>query len=305
MARCGAPAVSIMGIIMTNKTVITCAVTGSAPTPGKNPGVPVTPEEIANSAIEAWRAGASVVHIHVRDPETGLPSMAYELYEEVTERLRASESDVLINLTTGPGARLMPGVDDPMQFQEGNTVKTPLERVEHIEKLKPDICSLDVATMNFNQHVFLNTPAHLAIMADRIKAVGVKPELEVFDTGQIELAKKLIADGHIDSPAYFQLCLGISYGATATPEAMMHMRDCLPEGSTWSAFGISRQQFPMAAQAVLLGGNLRVGMEDNIYLGHGELAPSNAALVERAVGIVERLGAAVASPSEARDILGV
>ncbi len=290
---------------MTKKTIITCAVTGSAPTPEKNLGVPVTPEQIANSSIEAWRAGAAVVHIHVRDPDTGLPSMAYEHYEEVTERLRESESDVLINLTTGPGARLMPGVDEPMQFQEGNTMKAPLERVIHIEKLKPDICSLDVATMNFNQHVFLNTPDHLTIMAKCIKAVGVKPELEVFDTGQIELAKKLIADGHIESPAYFQLCLGISYGARATPEAMMHMRDLLPEGSAWSAFGISRQQFPMAAQAVLLGGNLRVGMEDNIYLGPGEMAPSNAVLVERAVDIVHNLGGSVASPTEAREILDV
>lgn len=290
---------------MSTKTVITCAVTGSAPTPAKNPGVPVTPEQIANSAIEAWRAGASIVHIHVRDPETGAPSMEFDHYREVTERLRESESDVLINLTTGPGARLMPGIDDPMDFQPGTTVKSPLERVAHIEKLKPDICSLDVATMNFNQHVFLNTPDHLRIMADRIKAVGVKPELEVFDTGQIELAKKLIDDGHIDAPAYFQLCLGISYGATATPEAMMHMRDRLPAGSAWSAFGISRQQFSMAAQAVLLGGNLRVGMEDNIYLGPGELAPSNAALVERAARIVHDVGGAVASPAEAREILNV
>jgi len=290
---------------MTQKTVITCAVTGSAPTTGKNAAVPVTPEQIAQSSIEAWRAGASVVHIHVRDPETGAPSMAYELYEEVTERLRASESDVLINLTTGPGARLRPGMDDPFDFQEGSVMKSPAERVAHIEKLKPDICSLDVATMNFNQHVFMNTPDHLAVMADRIKAAGVKPELEVFDTGHIVLAEKLIKDGHIEAPAYFQLCLGISFGATATPEAMMHMRDRLPAGSTWSAFGISRQQFPMAAQAVLLGGNLRVGMEDNIYLGPGELAPSNAALVERAAQIVEKLGGAVASPAEAREILGL
>ena len=291
------------GTLMSNKTIITCAVTGSAPTPHKNPGVPVTPEEIANSSIEAWRAGAAIIHVHVRDPKTGEPSMAYEHYEEVTERLRGSDSDVLINLTTGPGARLMPGLNKPMEFKEGNTVKTPLERVRHIEKLKPDICSLDVATMNFNQHVFLNTPDHLRIMAQRIKAAGVKPELEVFDTGQIELAKKLILDNYIDKPAYFQLCLGISYGATATPEAMMHMRDRLPKGSTWSAFGISRQQFPMAAQAVLLGGNLRVGMEDNIYLGAGELAPSNAALVERAVQIIHNLGGEVASPAEAREVL--
>jgi uncharacterized protein (DUF849 family) len=289
---------------MANKTVITCAVTGSAPTTAKNPNVPVTPEQIANSCIEAWRAGAAVVHIHVRDPETGAPSMEFDHYREVTERLRESESDVLINLTTGPGARLQPGMDDPMQFQPGTTVKSPLERVAHIEKLKPDICSLDVATMNFNQHVFMNTPDHLAVMAVRIKAVGVKPELEVFDTGHIELAKKLIKDGHIDQPAYFQLCLGISYGATATGEAMMHMRDRLPAGSAWSAFGISRQQFPMAAQAVILGGNLRVGLEDNIYLGAGELA-SNGQLVERAARIVRDLGGDVASPEEAREILKI
>lgn len=290
---------------MATKTVITCAVTGSAPTTDKNRNVPVTPKQIAESCIGAWRAGAAVVHIHVRDPETGAPSMEFDHYKEVTERLRESESDVLINLTTGPGARLMPGKEDPLDFEASTTVKPAAERVAHIEKLKPDICSLDVATMNFNQHVFLNTVDQLRIMADRVKAVGVKPELEVFDTGQIELAKKLMSDGHIDSPAYFQLCLGISYGATATPEAMMHMRDMLPEGSAWSAFGISRQQFPMAAQAVLLGGNLRVGMEDNIYLGPGELAPSNAALVERAARIVQDLGGAVASPAEAREILKI
>ncbi|MAH84247.1 MAG: NADPH:quinone reductase [Rhodospirillaceae bacterium TMED8] len=288
-----------------SKTVITCAVTGSAPTPAKNSGVPVTPQQIAESSIEAWRAGASIVHIHVRDPETGAPSMKFDYYKEVTERIRDSESDVLINLTTGPGARLIPGIDDPLSFQEGTTVKPVAERVAHIEKLKPDICSLDIATMNFNQHVFLNTPDHLRLMANRIKAVGVKPELEVFDTGQIVLAQKLIDEGYIKSPAYFQLCLGISYGARATPEAMMHMRDMLPEDCLWSAFGISRQQFPMAAQAVLLGGNLRVGMEDNIYLGAGELAPSNAALVERAARIVLDVGGEVASPIEAREILGV
>lgn len=289
---------------MADKTVITCAVTGSAPTTAKNPNVPVTPEQIANACIEAWRAGAAVVHIHVRDPKTGAPSMEFDHYREVTERLRASESDVLINLTTGPGARLRPGMDDPYKFQEGSSMKSPAERVAHIEKLKPDICSLDVATMNFNQHVFMNTPDHLRVMADRIKAVGVKPELEVFDTGQIELAKELIEQGHIEAPAYFQLCLGISYGATATAEAMLHMRDRLPAGSAWSAFGISRQQFPMAAQAVILGGNLRVGLEDNIYLGRGELA-SNGQLVERAARIVRDLGGEVASPAEARKILGI
>ena len=290
---------------MSNKTIITCAVTGSAPTPGKNPAVPVTPEEIANSALAAEKAGAAIVHIHVRDPETKLRSMELTHYTEVVERIRASGSEVIINLTTGPGATFKPGGMDPEIVGEGTLLKSAAERVQHIEKLKPEICSLDVATMNFRTSVFLNTPDILREMSDRAKAVSAKPEIEVFDSGQIELAKQLISEGHIDNPPYFQLCLGISYGATATPEAMMHMRNCLPEGALWSAFGISRMQFPMVAQAVLLGGNVRVGMEDNIYLGAGELAPSNAALVEKAADIIVHLGNQVATPDEARSILGL
>lgn len=286
-------------------TVITCAVTGSAPTPAKNKGVPVTPKQIAKAAVDACKAGAAIAHIHVRDPETAKPSMAFEHYEEVVKRIRDSGSDVIINLTTGPGARYVPSDDDPLKPAEGTTLTTPEKRVHHVEVLKPEICSLDIATMNFGARVFMNTPEHLAVMADRIRAAGVKPELEVFDTGHIELAKHLIEQGHFEAPPYFQLCLGISYGATATPEAMMHMRDRLPDGAVWSAFGISRWEFPMAAQAVLLGGNLRVGMEDNIYLGPGELAPSNAALVERAAAIVENLGSRVATPAEARIALGI
>lgn len=291
--------------IMSIKTIITCAVTGSAPTPAKNPAVPVTPEEIANSALAAAEAGAAVVHIHVRDPETTGRSMELAHYTEVVERIRASGSDVVINLTTGPGATLVPGSMDPDVAGPGSQLCTAAKRVEHIEALKPEICSLDVAAMNFAGSVFLNTPNILAEMADRAKAVGAKPEIEVFDLGHIELAKKLIADGHIDNPPYFQLCLGISYGAKATPESMIHMRDNLPEGAAWSAFGISRLQFPMVAQAVLLGGNVRVGMEDNIYLNRGELAPSNAALVGRASDIIENLGGTVASPDDARKILGL
>ena len=290
---------------MSNKTIITCALTGSAPTPDKNPAVPVTPEEIANSAIAARAAGAAVVHIHVRDPETKLRSMELAHYQEVVERIRASNSDVIINLTTGPGATFKPGDMAPDIVGEGTLLKSAAERVHHIEVLKPEICSLDVATMNFAESVFLNPPHILREMSDRARAVGAKPEIEVFDTGQIELAKQLIKEGHIENPPYFQLCLGISFGAKATPEAMMHMRDCLPEGALWSAFGISRMQFPMVAQAVLLGGNVRVGMEDNIYLGAGELAPSNAALVERAADIINNLGNQVATPDEARSIMGL
>ncbi|PIW30047.1 MAG: NADPH:quinone reductase [Rhodospirillales bacterium CG15_BIG_FIL_POST_REV_8_21_14_020_66_15] len=290
---------------MSQKTIITCAVTGSAPTPEKTKATPVTPEQIAQSSLDAATAGAAVCHIHVRDPKTGKPSMEFEYYKEVTERIRDAGSNMIINLTTGPGARYMPSDDDPLVPAEGTEYVGPARRTEHVEILKPEICSLDVATMNFGERAFMNVPRHMRIMADRIKAAGVKPELEVFDTGHIELCKQLIKEGHIDEPPYFQLCLGISYGATATPEAMMHMRDRLPAGAPWSAFGISRQQFPMVAQAVLLGGNVRVGLEDNIYLGPGEMAPSNAALVERAATIIENLGSSVATPDEARAILGL
>jgi len=290
---------------MNAKTIITCAVTGSAPTPEKTKATPVTPEQIAQSALDAVDAGAALCHIHVRDPETAKPSMKFEYYEEVVKRIRDAGSNMIINLTTGPGGRFVPGDDDPLDADPSTTYASPNERTKHVEALKPEVCSLDVATMNFREHAFMNVPKHLRIMADNIKAAGVKPELEVFDTGQIELSKQLIKEGHIENPPYFQLCLGISYGATATPEAMMHMRDRLPEGAPWSAFGISRWQFPMVAQAVLLGGNVRVGLEDNIYLGAGELAPSNAALVERAATIIENLGSAVATPDEAREILSL
>jgi len=290
---------------MNDRTIISCAVTGSAPTPEKNPAVPVTPEEIANSAIDAAEAGAAIAHIHVRDPETGGRSIEFEHYREVVERIRDSGSDLIINLTTGPGAKFVPGEADPAVAGAGTLLMTAEDRVRHVVELKPEICSLDVATMNFRDSVFLNAPDVLRDMARRITQAGVKAEIEVFDTGHIELARQLIDEGVLPEPAYFQLCLGISYGAAASPEAMMFMRDRLPEGSQWSAFGISRSQFPMVGQAVLLGGHARVGLEDNIYLGPGELAPSNAALVERARQIIESLGGAVATPTEARAILGL
>jgi len=286
-------------------TIISCAVTGSAPTPDKNPAVPVTPAEIAASAIDAAKAGAAIEHIHVRDTETKTPSMDPALYREVTERIRDSNTDVIINLTTGPGARFIPHQDDPYRASPDSTMASPERRVVHIEEMSPEICSLDVATMNFNQHVFLNHPDHLAVMADRARKAGAKPELEVFDTGHIVLAKKMIADGLIDAPPYFQLCLGINYAAPATVESMKFMRDMLPEGAVWSAFGISRFQFPMVAAAVLLGGNARVGLEDNIFIEKGVLAPSNAALVEKACSIVNMLGGTVASVTEARERLGL
>ena len=290
---------------MSRKVVVTCALTGGFETVEKNPAVPVTPEQIALSALDAAREGAAVVHIHVRDPKTGKPSMALELYQETVERIRAENKAVLINLTSGPGGRFIPTPDEPLKPAPGTTLTTPDVRMRHIEKLRPEICSLDVGSMNFGPHVFINTPGHLADMAGRAKAAGVKPEIEVFDMGHIELGKKLIGDGLIDAPPLFQLCLGISFGAPAAPETMLAMRNNLPPGAIWSAFGISRMQFPMVAQAVLLGGHVRVGLEDNLYLEAGKLAPSNAALVEKAVRIVELLGASVASPADARQIFGV
>ena len=290
---------------MSRKTVITCALTGSFDTPSKNPAVPVTPEQIANSALGAAKAGAAVVHIHVRDPKTTKPSMEFELYREVVERIREKDDEVILNLTTGPGGRFIPDATEPRKAGEGTTLTTPSIRMRHIEALKPPICTLDVATMNFGEHAFLNVPAHLREMADRAKAAGSKPEIEVFDLGHIELAKRLIADGHLAEPPLFQICLGIPYGAPATPEALILMRDQLPRNAAWSAFGISRAEFPMVAVTVAAGGNVRVGLEDNLYLGKGRLAPSNAALVERAATIIELLDGSVASPAEARQIFGL
>jgi uncharacterized protein (DUF849 family) len=288
---------------MQRKVMISCAVTGSADTPGKNPAVPVTPSQIAQSAIDAAKAGAAIVHIHVRDPQTTRPSMDKALYREVVERIRDRGSDVLINLTTGPGARFTPGADDPFKPGSATNMKLPAQRVEHIIELRPDICSLDMGSMNMGSYVFVNPPNYLEAMAVAIRDAGVIPELEVFEAGHLLLARRMIETGHIKPPGMFQICLGIAWGQPATPEAMHYMRGMLPPASPWFAFGISLHQFPMVAQAVLLGGHVRVGLEDNIYLGKGQLAPSNAALVEKAVGIIEILGDHVATPTEARKML--
>src|SRR6201997_4637999 len=290
---------------MQRKVMISCAVTGSADTPGKNPAVPVTPEQIASSAIDAAKAGAAIVHVHVRNPQTTKPSMEVAHYREVVERIRASSTDVLINLTTGPGARFHHDPNDASKPGPDSTLKSPQVRVQHVLELKPDICSLDMGSLNMGDRVFINTPAHLQQMAVAIKDAGVMPELEVFETGHLLLAKRFIADGHVKPPGMFQICLGISWGQPATPEAMTYMRNLLPPDAPWFAFGISLHQFPMVAQTVLLGGHPRVGLEDNIYLEKGKLAPSNAALVEKAARIVEILGDTVANPADARAILGL
>jgi uncharacterized protein (DUF849 family) len=288
---------------MSRKVMICCAVTGSADTPARNPAVPVSPQQIAASAVEAAKAGAAIVHIHVRDPQTTRPSMDGALYREVVDRIRSSGTDVLINLTTGPGARFVPGSEDPLPPGPGTTLKSPAERVRHVVELKPDICSLDMGSMNMGHQVFINTPSHLEAMAASIRGAGVMPELEVFEAGHLLLAKRMIETGKINAPGLFQICLGISWAQPATPEAMTYMRSLLPPASTWFAFGISLHQFPMAAQAVLLGGHVRVGLEDNLYLEKAKLTPSNAALVERAAKIVAILGEDVAGPAEAREML--
>lgn len=290
---------------MADKIIVSCAVTGSAPTPDKNPAVPVTPEEIADSALGAHDAGAAIVHLHVRNPQTRQASMDPAYYRAATERIRASGSRVLINLTTGPGASFIPGEDDPADGTAKSVFVRPEVRVQHVAELKPDICSLDIATMNRPNRVFLNTRDHLTEMANRINALGVKPELEVFDLGHIELARHLLDEGILKSPPLFQLCLGTAFGAPARVETLIHMRDLLPAGAQWAAFGISRWEMPIVAAAVQLGGHVRVGLEDNIYLERGVLAPSNAALVEKAVQIIRLLGYEIASPEEARDILGL
>ena len=290
---------------MQRKVIISCAVTGSADTPGRNPAVPVTPEQIANSALDAAKAGAAIVHIHVRDPQTSKPSMDIAHYREVVERIRASGSDVLINLTTGPGARFTHDENDPSKPGPGSVLKSPEQRVRHVVELMPDICSLDMGSLNMGDRVFVNTPSHLQRMAEAIKNAGVMPELEVFETGHLLLAKNFLDKGYVKPPGMFQICLGISWGQPATPEAMTYMRNLLPPEAPWFAFGISLHQFPMVAQTVLLGGHPRVGLEDNIYLEKGKLAPSNAALVEKAAKIIEILGDTVATPREARQILGI
>ncbi|MGP0089213.1 MAG: 3-keto-5-aminohexanoate cleavage protein [Xanthobacteraceae bacterium] len=290
---------------MSRDIIITCAITGSADTVGKHPAIPVTPAQIATSAIEAAQAGATIVHIHVRDPQTGKPSRELAHYREVVERIRGSGTDVIINLTTGPGANYFPSEEDPAIGGPGTTLSRPEERVRHIQELRPEICTLDVATLSMGERTFMNTPPHLRVMARLIREAGVVPELEVFDTGHIRLAQRLIEEGVLDSPPMMQLCLGIPYGAPATPEAMILMRNMLPQPCVWAAFGISVHEFPMVAQAVILGGHVRVGLEDNLYLERGVFTPNNAALVERAVTIVRALGHKPATPAAARKILNL
>lgn len=292
---------------MNHKPIITCAVTGSGDTAGKHPDLPKSPEEIATAAIEAAKAGAAIAHIHVREPETGKPSRDVDLYREVVDRVRDSATDVIINLTTGMGGDLYLGPDDnPLQFTEDTDCVGQLERMAHVEALLPEICSLDCGSFNYmgQNYVYVSTQTMLELGARRLQEIGVKPELEVFDVGHIWFANHMIEQGLIDNPPLFQVCLGIPWGAPAKPGVFQTMVNELPAGCNWGGFAIGAMEMPMVAQSMLLGGNVRVGLEDNLYLEKGVLA-SNAQLVDRARTIIEAMGASVQTPAEARVNLGL
>jgi uncharacterized protein (DUF849 family) len=289
---------------MREKVVLTCAVTGAGDTVSKSDKVPVTPQQIAAACVEAAQAGASIVHVHVRDPLTGKGGRDPAHFREVVARVRDSGTDIVLNLTAGMGGALLLDVDDPSRMLEGTDLATAVERMRHVTELLPEMCTLDCGSMNFGDDVVVNRVSDLERMARIAQQLGVKPELEVFDYGQVQIARRLIDAGLVDGRPLFQLCLGISWGAPATTEAMLALRNALPAGAEWAAFAISRAEFPMVAQAALLGGNCRVGLEDNLYLGKGRLA-TNGLLVERARSILDSIGVAVMTPAETRAHLGL
>jgi uncharacterized protein (DUF849 family) len=287
------------------KTIITCAVTGNITKPDQHPDLPVTPEQIARACLDAAKAGAAVVHIHVRDPLTGRPSMELDHYREVMARIRTENRELVINLTTGPGGRFIPSADDPQVAAPGSTLMLPERRVEHIAALRPDIATLDLNTMNSGGDVVINTMASVTRMAKVIRDAGVKPEIEIFDSGDLRMAHDLMRDGVLQGPGLFSFVLGVNYGFSATTATMAYAHSMLPRDAVWTGFGIGRHAFPMVAQAYLLGGHVRVGFEDNLCIAKGVLAKDNAELVARARLIVESIGGVVASAREARDLLGL
>jgi uncharacterized protein (DUF849 family) len=289
---------------MNEEVIVTCAVTGAGDSVGRSPHVPVTPAQIADACIEAANAGAAIVHIHVRDPATGKADRTVAYYEEVVGRLRDSDTDVVLNLTCGMGGDLYLDPERPSQMIEGTDLATPYERMEHVDRLRPEICTIDCGSMNFGDHVVINRSADLEKMARYAQQWGVKPELEVFDMGQVGIATRMVKKGLIDGDPLFQFCLGIDGGAAASAQSILALKSMIPDNAVWAAFGISSHEMPMVAQAVLLGGNVRVGLEDNLYLEKGVLA-TNGQLVEKAVRIVRDLGARTLSPAEARQKLGL
>lgn len=290
---------------MDQPTILTCAVTGNLTRPEQTPHLPITPTQIADECLAAAEAGAAAVHIHVRDPETGAPSMALELYARVVETLRRHNPALVINLTTGPGGRFVPSDDEPRVAGPGTSLLPPERRVEHIAALKPDICSLDLNTMNSGDQVVMNTPKNVARMARVIQAAGSVPELECFDTGDLVLARKLIDDGVLAGPGVFTLVTGVRYALPFSPASIAYARSLLPDGAQWSAFAVGRDAFRAVAQTHLLGGNVRIGLEDTIYLDRGRLAHGNAELVRKARRIVEDLGGTLATPAQARQAWGL
>jgi uncharacterized protein (DUF849 family) len=295
---------SSTGAKKSSKTILTVAVTGNLTTVQQHPGLPCTPEQIATACLESAKAGAAVAHIHVRYPD-GRPSLEIEHYREVVNRIRDKNSDLIINLTTGPGGRFVPSKDDPRIAGPGTSILHPLKRVKHIIELKPDIATLDLNTMWSGSAAVINTPDNVTIMANEIYKADVKPELEVFDSGDIQLAHALLAQGVLKRPPLFQIVMGVRYGFISTPQTLMYAHSLLPNDAMWAAFAIGRWEFPMLTQAWFLGGHVRVGMEDNVYISKGKLTPSNAALCEKAVRILDDLGGELATAQEARAILGL
>ncbi len=288
------------------KVIITCALTGAGDTVGRSEHVPVTPEQIAESGIAAARAGATVVHVHVREPGTGKGSREVAYYREAVERIRASGVDVIINTTAGMGGDLVLDPQDPTTFVEGTDLVTGAERLKHVREVMPDICTLDCGSLNFGEGslVYVSTPDMLREGAKLIQELGVRCEMEIFDTGHLWFANELVAEGLIDPPPLFQLCMDIPYGAPADPSLLASMVQQLPEGSQWASFALGRMQMPWVAQSILLGGHVRVGLEDNLYLSRGVKA-TNAQLVERARTLIEAMGCEVATPDDARELLNL
>ncbi|WP_347313534.1 3-keto-5-aminohexanoate cleavage protein [Defluviimonas sp. SAOS-178_SWC] len=296
-----------MPLAMNKEVFITCAVTGSGGTQDRSPHVPRSPAEIADSAIAAAKAGAAIVHCHVRDPETGKPSRDPKYYREVTERIRDSATDVVLNLTAGMGGDIVfGGVESPLPPVAGTDMVGATERMAHVADCLPEICTLDCGTMNFAEadYVMTNTPGMLRAMGQMMTDLGVKPEIEAFDTGHLWFAKELVKEGVLKSPALVQLCMGVPWGAPNDLNTFMAMVNNVPADWNWSAFSLGRDQMPFVAASVLAGGNVRVGLEDNLWLGKGQLA-TNAQLVERAATIIENLGARVIGPDEVRAKLGL
>lgn len=286
-------------------TIITVAVTGNQATRENHPGLPATPEEIATACLDAADAGAAIAHIHVRDPETAAPSMELALYREVVERIRGRNSELILNLTTGPGGRYHPSEENPAVAGPRTTLMRPEGRVKHVLALKPEVCTLDLNTMTFGREVVINVPWSVRRMAGMIHEAGVKPELELFDTGDIMLARDLLAEGALPSPPMVSLVTGIRYGMPSTPDMMGTAARMLPGDAQWTGFGVGRMAFPMLAQAFLLGGHVRIGMEDTSYIAKGRLCRDNAELVARGRDIIEKLGGRIASAGEARRMLGL